>query len=179
MAKDRVCGEEKVEITIRLAEPTTGDIEDTATLLHAVDSFYHGEETPGIAAHLRFVEDEILGPGSSTLVALAHFGKRIAGGAFFAVLYPADPLKGGIFLKDLFVFQEAREKKVGEALMRYLARFAVENDLCRIDWAAGKDLDRVRAFYDSLGAHVLDNRVLYRLEGEPMARLAGTGPGNG
>lgn len=176
MARNRGCGEETVEISVRLAEPTTSDIEDTATLLHAVDTFYHGDETPGLAAHLRFVEDEVLGPGSSTLVALARFGKRIAGGAFFAIIYPADPLKGGIFLKDLFVFQETREKKVGEALMRFLARFAVENDLCRIDWGAGKDLDRVRAFYDSLGAHVLDDRVLYRLEGNAMASLAGADP---
>ncbi|MFY0100128.1 GNAT family N-acetyltransferase, partial [Acinetobacter baumannii] len=71
-----------------------------------------------------------------TQFALARHAGRPVGLAAFAVIHPGRRLKGLIFLKDLFVAPEARGLGTGEALMRFLARFAVDNGIGRIDLTA-------------------------------------------
>jgi len=77
----------------------------------------------------------------------------------------------GIYLEDLFVVPEHRGGGVGRALLKELARLAVERDCGRLEWSV---LDWNRdaiGFYERLGARPNSEWTVYRLTGEALAAL--------
>jgi GNAT superfamily N-acetyltransferase len=77
----------------------------------------------------------------------------------------------GLYLEDLFVVPQARGRGYGKALMRHVARIAVERGCGRFEWAV-LDWNRPAIdFYRSLGAEVLPDWRICRLTGEALAAL--------
>lgn len=77
----------------------------------------------------------------------------------------------GIYLEDLFVVPEQRGNGVGRALLKELARIAVERGCGRLEWSV---LDWNRdaiGFYERLGAKPNSEWTVYRLAGQALARL--------
>ncbi|HEX4387932.1 MAG TPA: GNAT family N-acetyltransferase [Steroidobacteraceae bacterium] len=80
--------------------------------------------------------------------------------------------KPGIYLEDLFVRPEARGRGVGEQLLAWLARTALERGCARLDWSVLDWNEPAIGFYRSLGAVALDEWTGFRLSGAPLAALA-------
>jgi len=159
-----------VSLDIRLAGPD--DDGAVAAMNAAMDRFYNPDLPPSPAEDVvslmaRIRSDDDLG----TLVALAFHGDAPVGIAFFVMIHPGRRLGGLLFLKDLFVAEAARGLGVGEALMRFLARFAAEKGIGRIDLTAEPRNAGAQRFYERIGMKVRP-AVFYRLEGEGLARLA-------
>jgi GNAT superfamily N-acetyltransferase len=77
----------------------------------------------------------------------------------------------GIYLEDLFVVPEHRGAGIGRALLKELARLAVERGCGRLEWAV---LDWNRdaiGFYERLGARPNSEWTVYRLAGEALSAL--------
>jgi GNAT superfamily N-acetyltransferase len=77
----------------------------------------------------------------------------------------------GIYLEDLFVVPEHRGRGIGRALLKELARLAVERGCGRLEWAV---LDWNRdaiGFYERLGARPNSEWTVYRLAGEALTTL--------
>jgi GNAT superfamily N-acetyltransferase len=77
----------------------------------------------------------------------------------------------GIYLEDLFVVQEHRGRGIGRALLRQLARVAVERGCGRLEWSV---LDWNRdaiGFYERLGARPNSEWTVYRLTDEALNAL--------
>jgi GNAT superfamily N-acetyltransferase len=77
----------------------------------------------------------------------------------------------GIYLEDLFVVPEHRGRGIGRALLKELARLAVERGCGRLEWAV---LDWNRdaiGFYERLGARPNSGWTVYRLAGEALTSL--------
>ncbi len=81
----------------------------------------------------------------------------------------------GIYLEDIYVAPEARGRGVGRALMRYVAKLAVERRCGRLEWAVLDWNGSAIAFYRSLGAEAMDEWTVYRLTGKSLERLAAAG----
>ena len=75
-------------------------------------------------------------------------------------------------LKELFVRSSARSQGVGHALMSWVARHAIENGCLRIDWPVKASNARGIAFYESLGAERVAERLSYRLSEPKLRELA-------
>jgi GNAT superfamily N-acetyltransferase len=83
----------------------------------------------------------------------------------------------GIYLEDLYVRPEARGGGHGRALLGELARICVARGYGRLEWAVLDWNEPSIGFYKALGAEPMDEWTVYRLTGEPLARLAaGGGP---
>ena len=80
--------------------------------------------------------------------------------------------KPGIYLEDLFVKPEARGKGAGKALLKYLAKLAIERDCGRLEWAVLDWNKPSIDFYLKLGAKPMDEWTTYRMTGESLRRLA-------
>jgi GNAT superfamily N-acetyltransferase len=105
-------------------------------------------------------------------VVLADFQGQPAGFALFFHNYSTFLAKPGIYLEDLFVEPTMRQHGVGKALLRHLARLAVERGCGRLEWAA-LDWNRLAIdFYLAKGAVVMDEWSTYRLTGEALAAMA-------
>lgn len=81
----------------------------------------------------------------------------------------------GLYLEDLYVTPEARGQGVGGALLRHLARIAVERDCARFEWAVLDWNAPAIAVYDRLGATSLDDWRIRRVSGAALADLARDG----
>ena len=80
--------------------------------------------------------------------------------------------RAGIYLEDLFVKPEYRGRGHGKALIKELARIAVERGCGRLEWCC-LDWNRPSIdFYLSLGASPLDEWTTYRLKGDSLRTLA-------
>ena len=78
----------------------------------------------------------------------------------------------GLYLEDLFIIPEKRGRGYGKALLKHLAKIAVERGCGRMEWVC-LDWNRPSIdFYRSLGAKPMDEWTIYRLQGETLKRLA-------
>lgn len=75
-------------------------------------------------------------------------------------------------LKELFVSGSGRNQGAGEGLLRWCARFAIEQGCGRMDWNVRADNTAGIRFYERHGARRVIDRVSYRIGGAAMADLA-------
>ena len=80
--------------------------------------------------------------------------------------------RAGLYLEDLFVKPDSRGKGIGTAILKQLARIALERGCGRLEWYC---LDWNKPgidFYLSLGAEPLDEWTTYRLTGDTLKNMA-------
>ncbi|KFC63937.1 GCN5-related N-acetyltransferase [Bosea sp. LC85] len=151
-------------VTTRLA--TAADYPTLATVLAEMQAHY-AVPCPVPEAILAGLRDRPA--GSDILLAVEH--GTISGFAAVAAIYPGPGLQPGFFLKELYVTASARSSGSGKALMRGLARLALERGFKRIDWTAARDDLGLRGFYEALGAAPHPEKIFYRLTGDALLRL--------
>jgi GNAT superfamily N-acetyltransferase len=77
----------------------------------------------------------------------------------------------GIYLEDLFVVPEQRSRGVGRALLKELARLALERECGRLEWSVLDWNREAIGFYERLGARPNSEWTVYRLTGEALSAL--------
>lgn len=80
--------------------------------------------------------------------------------------------RAGIYLEDLFVRPAHRGRGIGKALLAHLARECVANGWSRLQWSVLDWNAPSISFYKSLGAGLMDEWTLCRLEGSALTTLA-------
>ena len=79
--------------------------------------------------------------------------------------------RAGIYLEDLFIKPEHRDKGYGKATLQQLGRIALERGCGRLEWAC-LDWNRPSIdFYLSLDAMPMDEWTVYRLAGDSLRGL--------
>lgn len=104
---------------------------------------------------------------------IADVEGRPAGFALFHGTFSTWECSAGLWLEDLYVDPAHRRAGVGEALVRRLARLALERGCTRLEWAALDWNVPALRFYEHLGATVLSDWLLHRLDGAALAGVAG------
>jgi GNAT superfamily N-acetyltransferase len=156
-------------ITVRLAGPA--DAAELAALVREQDLHYH-DGNPGKDATLSAVNRWLAADGALGRFAIAYDSGEPAGFSAFAIVHPGYHLTGLLFMKDLFVSEARRGHGVGEAIIRFLCGFCVENGIGRIDFPTDLANERAQAFYESLGARRFTGAGYHRIDGEMLERLA-------
>ena len=80
--------------------------------------------------------------------------------------------RAGIYLEDLFVLPEYRGKGYGKAILKQLARIAVERKCGRLEWVCLDWNQPSIDFYLSLGAEPMKDWTVYRLIGQTLTDLS-------
>ena len=119
----------------------------------------------------------LFGERPAAEVLIAEAGDEAAGFALFFHNYSTFLGKPGLYLEDLFVFPAHRGLGIGRALMSRLAQLAVERNCGRFEWWVLDWNESAIRFYETLGARAMSDWTVYRLSGEPLARLAREGGG--
>ena len=73
----------------------------------------------------------------------------------------------GLYLEDLFILPEKRGKGYGKALLKYLAKLAVERNCGRMEWICLDWNQPALKVYRSIGAVPMDEWTVQRLDEEP------------
>lgn len=80
--------------------------------------------------------------------------------------------RSGIYLEDLFVLPAKRGKGHGKALLKFLAKTALERGCGRLEWSCLNWNKPSIDFYLSLGAVPLEDWTIYRLTGKTLEDMA-------
>jgi len=153
---------------IRPATPT--DVPVIAKLIRDLAAY---ERLPHeLALDVANLREHLFGSRPFAEVLLAEASGRVVGFALFFHNYSTFRGKPGIYLEDLFVEPDHRGQGHGKALLKALAKLAVERDCDRVQWSVLNWNEPSIQFYKSLGAAPLDEWTVYRLQGEAMRKMA-------
>jgi len=118
------------------------------------------------------LRETLFGSRPAAEAVLAHWGQECAGFAVFFPTYSTFLAQPGLYLEDLFVKPHLRGKGIGLALMKHVARIAVERGCGRLEWGVLDWNAPAIRFYRKLGAVPLDDWTKYRLAGDVLYALA-------
>ena len=149
-------------------------IEDTPTILHCIEELaaYERIDDQCVATDA-LLKASLFGPDPVAEVTLGFSGDDVAGFALWFRSFSTLLSRPGIYLEDLFVFEQFRGRGLGRLFLSSLARTAVERGYGRVEWAVLTWNTNALAFYDSIGAAPLRDWTTYRLTGDAMASLTG------
>jgi ribosomal protein S18 acetylase RimI-like enzyme len=130
-----------------------------------------------VAAHL---DGSLTGPTSPVTLVTAEEQEGRVVGIVALVVMPSivEPVGVGRLqaqLKELFVSASHRGTGVGEALLRWSARYALERGCGRLDWNVKAGNAAGIRFYERHGAQVVGDRLSYRISGDELSALARPG----
>lgn len=105
-------------------------------------------------------------------VVIGEFNSEPVGFALFFHNFSTFLGKPGIYLEDVFVIPEMRDRGFGKALLQFLARLAVERDCGRLEWAVLDWNEPSIKFYESIGAKLMKEWIINRITGAELSNLA-------
>lgn len=116
--------------------------------------------------------DRLFGPRPYAEVLIGEIDGAPQGFALFFHNFSTFEGRPGIYLEDLFVRPDARGSGLGKALLAHLAALAVERDCARLEWAVLDWNEPSIGFYKMLGARLMDEWTVMRVDGDALVELA-------
>ena len=128
-------------------------------------------------SHVCFATEESLrqtlfGARPFAEVIIAEYDGQPVGFALFFHNYSTFRALPGIYLEDLYVVPDRRGQGIGKALLRELARLAIERGCARLEWSVLDWNSPAIEFYKSIGAEPQDEWTIFRVTDESLDRLA-------
>lgn len=157
-----------MNVTIRPCRPD--DAETLVALIRELAVYEKLEQfaraTPeALRAHL-------FGPKPSAESILAEVNGAAVGFALYFSTFSTFRGEAGLYLEDIFVREPHRGRGIGKALLAAVARVAVARKCGRLEWSVLDWNAPAIGFYRGLGARPMDDWTVYRIDEEPLARLA-------
>ncbi|MBJ6384885.1 GNAT family N-acetyltransferase [Enterobacter cloacae] len=158
-----------MSITIRQARP-----EDAAAIYDMIYELAVYEKAPEeVVTTPDEIRKTLFGADSKTEALIAEYAGRVVGYAVFFTSYSTWLGRNGIYMEDLYVSPEYRNKGAGKALLKKIAQCAVERDCGRLEWSVLDWNQSAIDFYLSIGALPQSEWVRYRLDGDALRAFAG------
>ena len=111
------------------------------------------------------------GPQPAAGALLARVDGAAAGYAIYFSTFSSFTGRAGIWLDDLYVRPQFRKRGLGRRLIGAVAKIGAERGCGRFEWMALDWNERALEFYRGLGARVMDDWVLLRLNAAELRRL--------
>jgi GNAT superfamily N-acetyltransferase len=121
---------------------------------------------------VRSLGNSLFGRNLAAGALLARCQGKPAGYAIYFQTFSSFVGRRGIWLEDLYVRPAFRSKGIGRALLRAVARVGADHNCGRFEWTALDWNKRAVNFYRGLGAEMMDQWVLFRMDSKGMRRLA-------
>jgi GNAT superfamily N-acetyltransferase len=155
---------------IQIQPATEADVPLILQLIKALAEYERlGDQVTATEAMIR---ESFFGAAPHAQAVIARVAGDAVGFAIWFSTYSTFLSKPGIYLEDLFVLPHWRGQGVGRALLRHLARIAVERGCGRIEWSVLDWNETAIRFYRNIGARAMDEWTVYRLAGDAITILA-------
>lgn len=129
-----------------------------------------------LAHEVRFDEanlgEKLFGPRPYAEVVIGELDGEPQGFALFFHNFSTFEGRPGLYLEDLFVRPTARGSGLGKALLAHLAQLCVTRDCARLEWSVLDWNTPAIGFYQNLGARLMDEWTVMRVDGDALAALA-------
>lgn len=158
------------DVSIRILEAVEADAALLLSLVHELAAYEH--LTHLVTATEKDLRVLLFGPDAVAHALLAFDGDRAAGFAIYYFSLSTFAGRPNLFIEDLYVKSEHRERGIGKRLLVEVARRAVERRCARMEWLVLDWNESARCFYESMGATPRTEWVPYAISGEPLEKLA-------
>jgi ribosomal protein S18 acetylase RimI-like enzyme len=155
-------------IVIRAA--TAADARVIVDLIREL-AIYEEEPLTSVKATEADILRDGFGPAPRFECLLVEIAGRAAGFALFFHNYSTWEGRAGIYVEDIFVSEWARGCNIGRRLLAAVCAIAQARGCTRVDLSV-LHWNPARAFYERLGFAETAEWRRYRLQGEPLRRLA-------
>lgn len=139
-------------------------------LIHELASFERLEHE--VQATIESLQEAFFGPKPDAGAFLARCQGQPAGYAIYFFTFSSFVGRRGLWLDDVYVRPAFRKQGVGVALIRKVAALAAEKNCGRFEWSALSWNKNALNLYEKLGAKVMDEWVLIRMNAEGLNKLA-------
>ncbi|HSP87718.1 MAG TPA: GNAT family N-acetyltransferase, partial [Ignavibacteriaceae bacterium] len=146
-------------ISIRLAEEK--DIPLILSLIKELAEFEKLLDKLTVTEEI--LKQNLFGKKKYAEVLIAEINKSAIGYAIFFHNFSTFSGKPGIYLEDLYVKPEFRNKGIGKKLLNRLIEIAKERDCGRVEWVVLDWNKKAIDFYKNLGAEEMSEWLVYRL----------------
>mgnify|MGYP001791595835 FL=1 len=117
------------------------------------------------------LKEHLFGSTKYAEAILAEYAGEAVGFALFFHNFSTFLTQPGIYLEDLFVLKEYRQKGIGKALITKVASIAVERNCGRLEWSVLDWNEPAKAFYRHMGADILEDWQICRVTGSELRKL--------
>ncbi len=149
--------------------------EDAALILKFVTELATYEKAANqVVATTSDIRASLFGASSTTHALICQADAEPIGYAVYFYNYSTWLGKSGLYLEDLYISPEHRGAGAGKAMLKHLAKIAVEKGCGRFEWSVLDWNTPAISFYQSIGAKPQDEWVGYRLAGEALVEFAGS-----
>jgi GNAT superfamily N-acetyltransferase len=156
-----------MNIVIRMAEEP-----DVPLILWFIKHIAEYEKLSNeVTATEEMLRESLFGTKRAAEVLLCTVDGAPAGYAVFFHNFSTFTGKRGLYLEDIFVLPEYREKRIGKKLFNRLLQIARERNCGRMDWAVLDWNNLAIGFYKKIGATMLSDWKLFRLTETEIDRL--------
>ena len=157
-------------MSIRIEPAATENIPQIIALMrefaeyeNLLDSFETTEER---------LKTALFGDGKVADAILAFDGERAIAYAIFFPNFATFRGQRGLYLEDIFITKQARGRRLGEMMLKFIAKIAKQRGFERIDFQVLKWNTPAIEFYEHLGAHRDDEERHFKFTDEAFQKLA-------
>ncbi|KAF7764770.1 hypothetical protein PCIT_b0834 [Pseudoalteromonas citrea] len=146
---------------------------DAADILHFINELAVYEKEPDAVLNTVFdIENKLFGDDVHAHALICEEQGEAIGFAVYFFNYSTWLGKYGLYLEDLYISQNKRGHGAGKAIMKYLARLAIEKDCGRFEWVVLDWNQPAIDFYHSIGAKQQNEWIINRLSGDELLAFA-------
>lgn len=158
------------DLRVEVRAGTPSDVPLLLTLIREMAAF----EKLAATATEESLQAALFGDVPAAHTLLVFVDDTAVGYAIYFYSFTSMMGRRALWLDDLFVVPAFRGKGIGKALMAYLARIAVENRCARFEWIVLDWNTAAIEFYQRLGAQILVDWRVCRLDEAQLPGLAST-----
>jgi len=144
---------------------------DAAALSEMIRDFAAFERLPN-AATAESVRAELASPDRVMNAVIALADGRPVGFATFFQTYSTFAARRGLYLEDIYVREDARNRGIATEILRFIARHAIDRHFARVEFTVLLWNNIAIEFFETMGATPNSAWTSYRLSGEWLEKLA-------
>src|SRR5262249_24911463 len=126
-----------------------------------------------VEATPEMLSDSLFGPKPVAGALIGRADGQMAGYALYFFTFSSFIGRPGIWLEDLYVRPVFRRHGLGRAMIEAVARIGAERNCGRFEWTALNWNKNALDFYRKLGAQMMDDWVLVRMNSDGLRHVAG------
>jgi len=143
---------------------------DLPTILELINLKAEFDGCPqSVTATIQKLEETLFGKHPIEFILLAELENQIIGFTSYHRIYSTFLAQTCLWLNDIYLKPEYRGYGIGRALFKHLCQIAQKNNCGRIDWTVSTNNSRGIHFYEKLGAKIIQEVRLCRLDKNAIA----------
>lgn len=155
--------------TITIAPVARAEVPALMELIRELASFERLEHE--VEATPKTLEEALFGALPAAGAVFVRCDGELAGYAIYFFTFSSFVGRAGIWLEDVYVRPQFRNRGAGRKLIEAVAQIGAERNCGRFEWTALNWNEHALDFYERLGARKMDEWVLLRMNAADLARL--------